>query len=104
MLKKRHNKSFKRHTMLFYFPFCFLGLIFRPMFRRKETKTIKYRTEIKTKSTHFLIFSRKEINRKPEQKLKQNSTFFFHYFGRKEIKTKIERKFEQKDRMEIETK
>ena len=36
--KKRHNKSFKRHIMLFYFPFCFLGLVFCPSFRRKETK------------------------------------------------------------------
>ena len=51
--KKRHNKSFKRHIM-FYFPFCFLGLVFCPMFWRKETKTIKYRTEIKTKNRHFL--------------------------------------------------
>ena len=39
MLKRRHNKSLNRHIMLFYFPFCFLGLVFCPIFRRKETKT-----------------------------------------------------------------
>ena len=94
MLKKRHNKSFKRHIMLFYFPFCFIGLVFWSMFKR-----IKYRTEIKQKKTDisFLIFSRKEINRKTEQLLKQKQFISFPIYNRKEIKTiKIERKLKQK--------
>ena len=44
--KKRHNKLFKRHIMLFYFPF----LVFCSMLRRKEKISIKYRMEIKNKT------------------------------------------------------
>ena len=46
--KKRHNKSLKRYIMLFCFPFCFLGLVFCPMFRRKENKTMQNGNKNKT--------------------------------------------------------
>ena len=85
MLKKKKKKTYKvtkTRCKLFYFPFCFLGLVFCPIFSRKEIKTIKYRTEIKTKISHLLFRYLAEKN--------QNNK------NRTEIKTKKKHRLEVK--------
>ena len=47
--KKRHNKSLKRYIMLFYFLFCFLGLVFCPIFFKKRNQSNKIQKGNKNK-------------------------------------------------------
>ena len=53
-VEKRQKKSLKRDKSCFIFH-SVSCLVFCPIFRRKEIKTIKYRTEIKTKLREFFF-------------------------------------------------
>ena len=65
--------------MLCFFPFCSLGLVSCPMFGRKEIKTIKYKTEIKTKQKT----KKKKQQKKKKKKKKKKIDISFLIFSRK---------------------